>query len=154
MIHNNKNSKTNDSSKKRLLACKSKHRHPDELTARAVAMDAIEKYHNVDTLYVYHCPFCSGWHLSKKGKDIAVTEKNPFDEQLALYHDFLTIIKTGPIWTISDILDNTTHDDAWLYHLCLKMESKDEIYRSHTTENKIEWQYKTIKQRNKSIAYI
>jgi hypothetical protein len=60
------------------LTCRNKHRHPDEIIARAAAMDAITRYGNVQVLYVYLCPECRGWHLSKKGNALyAVTKENP-----------------------------------------------------------------------------
>lgn len=58
--------------------CNKKRRYPCELTARAAAMDAIERYRNTDALSVYRCRICSGWHLTKQvnGK-VVVTETDP-----------------------------------------------------------------------------
>jgi hypothetical protein len=60
-------------------ACASKRRHPDELSARAHAMFALEEYGNVRKLYVYRCPTCRGWHLTKSdnGRRLMVTADNP-----------------------------------------------------------------------------
>jgi hypothetical protein len=136
-----------ESYRKRVSSCLRKHRHPDEITARAAAMDAIQKYHNVEKLHVYHCPVCSGWHLSKKGDDTAITEENPFDENIAAHEDFLSIIKTGPITTISEQVQQFTAQEIWLYNLCLELEKKDKIYRSNVRDNTIEWKYKRITSR-------
>jgi hypothetical protein len=142
-----KDKKAQESYQKRVLACKQKHRYSDEITARAAAMDSIQKYKNVEKLYVYNCPVCSGWHLTKTGKDIAITEKNPFDEKLAAYEDFLSIIKTGPITTVSENSQNSTEQDIWLYNLCLELEEKNKIYRFKTKGDKIQWKYNSIKTR-------
>lgn len=133
-----------ESYKKRVSSCLRKHRHPDEITARAAAMDAIQKYHNVEKLHVYHCPVCSGWHLSKKGQDTAITEANPFDENIAAHDDFLCIIKTGPITTISSQAKQCSEQEIWIYNLCLELEAKDKIYRANVTNDNIEWKYKSI----------
>lgn len=133
--------KAKESYKKRVYSCKNKHRHPDEITARASAMDAIQKYNNVESLHVYHCPVCSGWHLSKKGRDIAITKDDPFNENLKVHKEFLKIIKTGPITTISENVSEPTKDELWLYNLCLELENKKTIYRSNMIENKVEWKY-------------
>lgn len=47
------------------LNCAGKNRYPDEYAARAVGMYAINTYKNPPRLYVYQCPHCSGWHLTK-----------------------------------------------------------------------------------------
>lgn len=62
-----------------LVVCESKHRHPDEATARAAAMHSIERHHNVAALYVYQCAECHGWHLTRRnhGRRVRVTETNP-----------------------------------------------------------------------------
>lgn len=59
--------------------CSNKRRHPDELTARACAMHAITKYKNTNELWVYRCPTCLGWHLTrcKKHNAMKVTATNP-----------------------------------------------------------------------------
>lgn len=136
--------KAKESYKKRVVSCKQKHRHPDEATARAAAMGAIQKYHNVEKLHVYNCPVCSGWHLSKKGDDIAVTEEDPFNENIKVQQEILAIIKTGPIKTISSDSDLHSKDDIWLYNLCLELEANNKIYRSNVIDDKIEWKYRQI----------
>lgn len=57
--------------------CASKRRYPCELTARAAAMDSIERHANVDVLGVYLCPHCGGWHLTRQVGAYAVTAKDP-----------------------------------------------------------------------------
>ncbi len=138
-----------ESYKKRVESCKKKHRHPDEITARAAAMDSIQKHHNVDVLYVYNCPVCSGWHLTKSSKDhtIKVTEDNPFNELATAEGEFLQIIQSGPIKTFTEKNPKRGKDDAWVHELCLGLESKDLIYRSKDNELEIEWKFKTKKMR-------
>lgn len=65
--------------KKSVATCQKKRRHPDELTARAAAMVAIEINKNADTLYVYQCKHCHGWHLTRFQIGIGrmVTADNP-----------------------------------------------------------------------------
>ena len=57
--------------------CASKRRYPCELTARAAAMDSIERHGNVQVLGVYLCPHCCGWHLTRQVGDYAVTSTDP-----------------------------------------------------------------------------
>lgn len=47
--------------------CEGKKRWPCEITARAGAMAVIERNDpgTPDALYVYRCPTCRGWHLTK-----------------------------------------------------------------------------------------
>jgi hypothetical protein len=63
------------------LTCASKRRYPDEALARATAMDALERRPEVGKLYVYRCPKCNGWHLTKQrnrnGTRALVTADNP-----------------------------------------------------------------------------
>lgn len=50
------------------FVCLSKQYHPDEATARAFAVRSLERPGNVvKVLYVYPCPICHGWHLTKDG---------------------------------------------------------------------------------------
>jgi hypothetical protein len=68
--------------KGRKLVCANKRRHPDELVARAAAMDSITRYANTAVLYVYHCEHCNGWHLSKRrNNNGAVTANDPVAER-------------------------------------------------------------------------
>lgn len=59
--------------RKAKLNCMNKLRHADEATARIAAMIAIERHGNVDELYVYRCPECLGWHLTKNENPARVT---------------------------------------------------------------------------------
>ena len=65
--------------KKEIRVCQKKHRHPDELTAQAAAMDSIARYQNTDKLFVYQCLHCRGWHLTRfpNGEGRMVTADNP-----------------------------------------------------------------------------
>ncbi|MEC5161703.1 MULTISPECIES: hypothetical protein [unclassified Janthinobacterium] len=56
--------------------CAGKHRHPDELTARAAAQRVLSRG-NLGALYVYICPVCGGWHLTRSSQGIAVTRYDP-----------------------------------------------------------------------------
>jgi hypothetical protein len=48
------------------LTCHNKKRHADELTARAAAMCRLQQPNCTEPdLYVYRCPRCAGWHLTK-----------------------------------------------------------------------------------------
>jgi hypothetical protein len=138
-----------ESYRKRVESCKKKHRHPDEITARAAAMDSIQKYHNVKTLYVYNCPVCSGWHLTKSSKDhtIKVTEDDPFNESETVKEEFLKIIQSGPIKTFKEDNPKRGRDDIWLHELCLDLEAQDLICRNNENNLEIEWKFKTNKMR-------
>lgn len=50
---------------KALIACQTKRRYPDEVTALASGAYASTQTGDVD-LYVYRCPLCLGWHLTRK----------------------------------------------------------------------------------------
>lgn len=66
--------------KKEKLTCANKTRHPDEITARAIAMHAIQTHGNTRQLFVYRCPQCSGWHLTRcHQKSGAITADNPLE---------------------------------------------------------------------------
>jgi hypothetical protein len=69
--------------KKEVRVCQKKHRHPDELTARAAAMDAIQRHGNTDKLFVYRCEHCKGWHLTRfpVGLHKMVTADNPVHDR-------------------------------------------------------------------------
>lgn len=50
----------------RMKMCEGKHRWPDELSATAGALRALERPYDTPTrLWTYHCPLCNGWHLTK-----------------------------------------------------------------------------------------
>lgn len=72
--------------KRTVATCKSKRRHPDELTARAAGMRAIEDRRDTGKLYVYRCPHCHGWHLTRtfNGVGKLVTADNPVHERQAV----------------------------------------------------------------------
>ncbi len=57
------------------LVCLRKRRYTDECQARAAGMESLEKYPGEKKLWVYSCPHCSGWHLTKhhQGKRFEVT---------------------------------------------------------------------------------
>jgi hypothetical protein len=65
--------------KRTVLTCESKKRWPDEHSARAGAMVSIELNGNATELWVYNCPECRGWHLTKRNNGILlkVTLENP-----------------------------------------------------------------------------
>ncbi len=44
-------------------SCAGKHRHPDELTARAMGRTQTEM--SGYPIFVYPCKICRGWHLTK-----------------------------------------------------------------------------------------
>lgn len=68
--------------KRRVVNCQNKVRYSDELAARTGALTAIERFHNTDALYVYRCPECSGWHLTRtRQPQLGVTEGDPFSEK-------------------------------------------------------------------------
>lgn len=56
-----------------------KRRYPDELSARAMALNSIEVT-DIKKLWVYKCKDCSGWHLTKnnQGYKKLVREGEPF----------------------------------------------------------------------------
>ena len=48
--------------------CQKKRRFSDEFAARAAAQERLQQIGQKDGLSVYHCPLCTGWHLtSRKG---------------------------------------------------------------------------------------
>lgn len=61
--------------------CTGKRRWSDEMTARAAALHALETYRNTDKLWVYQCPHCKCWHLTKqKGWNEPVTIQKEKEE--------------------------------------------------------------------------
>jgi len=70
--------------KKPVITCLNKQRHPDEFVARAVAMRALNHPKcSTDTLFVYRCKQCRGWHLTKSDNGISqkITADNPIHER-------------------------------------------------------------------------
>ena len=68
------------------MTCSSnKRRHSDEVSARAHAMSAIQTHKNAALLYVYKCPECHGWHLTRnyQPRQAAITEEDPWVENHA-----------------------------------------------------------------------
>lgn len=65
--------------KREVATCRNKRRHPDDPTARAAAMRAMEQHGEAKRLWVYRCPQCNGWHLtsSNQGVGSLVTADNP-----------------------------------------------------------------------------
>ena len=49
----------------RARRCIGKQRWADEMAARAGAIYAIETFRKADKLWVYRCPHCYGWHLTR-----------------------------------------------------------------------------------------
>lgn len=47
-----------------IRSCEGKHRHPDDLTARAMALTQQEM--SGYRIFIYPCPLCRGWHLTKR----------------------------------------------------------------------------------------
>lgn len=65
--------------------CRGKHRWSDELSAKAGAMISLDRNPDVLRLYTYHCPVCSGYHLtrSKQRNQIPVTAANDQEKKTA-----------------------------------------------------------------------
>lgn len=58
--------------------CTGKGRWPDQVSAMASAIYALERDNTVQRLYTYRCKFCKGWHLTKKrqsGQEPVTLEK-------------------------------------------------------------------------------
>lgn len=45
-------------------SCEGKHRHPDDVTARAMALTQQEM--SGFRMFIYPCKICRGWHLTKQ----------------------------------------------------------------------------------------
>lgn len=50
----------------RVRRCTGKRRWSDQLAATAGAIHALEQFPNQPPLYTYRCPYCAGWHLTKR----------------------------------------------------------------------------------------
>lgn len=55
------------------LNCANKIRYADEFPARVAAMESINRHGTTDKLWVYRCPHCSGWHLTRSRQRTAPT---------------------------------------------------------------------------------
>ena len=55
--------------------CTNKIRYPDAITARAAGQYYGDCFNHA--LYLYQCPYCKGWHLTKK-KPNGERGKNPW----------------------------------------------------------------------------
>jgi hypothetical protein len=57
--------------KKAVVNCEAKRRYSNDTQARAAAMISLERHdEGVSALWVYKCPECFGWHLTRqKGRD-------------------------------------------------------------------------------------
>lgn len=49
--------------------CRGKWRYSDETCARAAGMVSLTEHPGRRKLFVYLCPHCCGWHLTKSYKD-------------------------------------------------------------------------------------
>lgn len=49
--------------------CSAKRYYTDECQARAAALDSLDRFAGVEALWVYNCPHCPGWHLTKHPGD-------------------------------------------------------------------------------------
>lgn len=64
--------------------CQGKHRWPDELSARAGAMQSLERRPETLRLFTYHCPACRGYHLTRckqRGQKPITFESTPCIQQ-------------------------------------------------------------------------
>lgn len=119
-------------------ACESKHRHPDELTARAAAMDSIKRHQNARRLFVYRCGVCQGWHLTRRKvqKSVAVIEGDPVSEA-APEDQVLAVAKQGPVETVPD---SPIRDHQWLHGVFLRLEALGRVIRRAEQGGKITWE--------------
>lgn len=62
-----------------LRTCEKKLYFNDEFQARANALEVIEAY-GQKALWIYRCPECKGWHMTKKDNGVLwkVTRFQPF----------------------------------------------------------------------------
>lgn len=60
------------------LKCAKKRSYADEFAARIAAMHSINQYDETERLWVYRCPHCSRWHLTRsRQKTPAITAHEP-----------------------------------------------------------------------------
>lgn len=55
----------NQAHERRTRSCYAKRRYCDEFAARAVGMELVEEGKH-ESMSVYHCQVCGGWHLTTK----------------------------------------------------------------------------------------
>lgn len=118
--------------------CASKHRHPDEITARAAAAMHIEQIANVDTLYVYRCPECNGWHLTKHPNGVPVRAGDPVAEESA-HGQLLGLIMSGKVSSYFDCAHGERPDQIWIHSACLTLEAQGKIRRHKEHAHQIVW---------------
>lgn len=61
--------------KKVILNCRAKNRYSDEVGARAGALWSLSHNTDLQRLYVYKCPCCNGWHVTRKKNTRMVSRK-------------------------------------------------------------------------------
>ena len=71
--------------KKTVSNCINKMRFADEFAARAHAMRVLTGHRSRANLWVYRCPECNGWHLTKRdrGTRQLVTADSTYTESAA-----------------------------------------------------------------------
>lgn len=128
----------NDRRKVERRTCESKRRHPDELTARAAAMDSIKKYQTTQRLFVYQCGVCRGWHLTRRRNpnSLPVNEADPVAEA-APEDQVLAVVKQGPVETVQD---SAIRDHQWLHAVFLRLEALGRVIRKAEQGGKITWE--------------
>lgn len=67
------------------LSCQVKNRYSDESAARVSAQRAIAVHQTDAILWVYQCPICRGWHLTKSRQhgSEGVTEEELYHDEIA-----------------------------------------------------------------------
>ena len=75
--------------KKTVFNCQQRRRYNDEISARAAAMYALDQCDEhgrpLPALYVYRCPECNGYHLTRQAQGIRkrVERNRPYMEARA-----------------------------------------------------------------------
>jgi hypothetical protein len=66
---------------KPIWVCIHKNRFNDEMQARAAALVQLDRSPDLNRLFVYTCPYCRGWHLTrtKKSSKYKVTRGKPYN---------------------------------------------------------------------------
>lgn len=118
--------------------CARKHRHPDEATARAAAAFSIEHHQNSDELYVYRCPACHGWHLTRFKVGAPVKAGDPVAEDWRA--EIMGIIGAGRITTYRNCEHGNKFDQKWLHQACLTLEDEGKLRRHFEREHAVTWE--------------